>query len=373
MTTKHALIDCREFSPGKKTGISRFLEGLIDALAAAYSQLQFRLVSFERDAVPSELKEKENIEVIIVPNDFLRSEKALSDLAKRGAQFFISPYPKLPLFGCQCVALHVVHDVLDLTHPAYRNRFKAYLDSFRLKRALRRANLTWYVSSWSLTETKKHAGYIGRNPKVRHNAIAEKFFPKDGKTSDGILRKYGIKPGYIIAVGNGMPHKNLGIILEIANQFIREVVFVGLSKANQTYWKRRHPSGKAVFLDHVKDEEMPAILRGAFCLAQPSTAEGYGYPPLEAMACGVPAVVSSIPVLIETTGGNALFANPNDPGQWLEAFESLKDESLYKDLVSKGLKWTQPLLGSRGWQKHISDIAELLNFPLNSSPVMDGK
>ncbi len=101
-------------------------------------------------------------------------------------------------------------------------------------------------------------------------------------------------------------------------------------------------------------------MRGAFCLAQPSTAEGYGYPPLEAMACGVPAVVSNIPVLIETTGGNSLKADPNDYREWLQAFEALEKKDMYQNQIEKGLKWVQPLWGRRGWEGHISDIEELI-------------
>jgi glycosyltransferase involved in cell wall biosynthesis len=360
MIKKHALIDCREFLPGRKTGISRFLESLIDASAVAFSDVNFCLLSFGEDSVPVRLREKENIEITKVPNDFLRSEKVLSDSTKRGAQFFLSPYPKLPLFGCQCPALHVIHDVLDLTHPAYRKRFKVCFDSFRLKRALKRADLTWYVSAWSLNETRKYVGYVGRNPKVRHNGIAAMFTSKKDKADDNILGKYQLETGYLLVVGNGLPHKNLNVILEVADQLARKIVFVGVSRENQRYWRLRYPKAKALWLSHVTEEDLPAIMRGAFCLAQPSTAEGYGYPPLEAMACGVPAIVSDIPVLVETTGKCALTAGPYEPKAWLEAVEALVNESISREQIEKGLKWVEPLLGRSGWQGHILDIEDLL-------------
>ena len=70
------------------------------------------------------------------------------------------------------------------------------------------------------------------------------------------------------------------------------------------------------WIRHVEEQHLPALLRGAFCLVQPSLVEGYGYPPLEAMACGMPAIVSGIPVLMETTGNYALSAPPYDPAAW---------------------------------------------------------
>ena len=109
------------------------------------------------------------------------------------------------------------------------------------------------------------------------------------------------------------------------------------------------------------DKELTAVIRGAFCLAQPSTAEGYGYPPLEAMACGIPTIVSNIPVLRETTGGNALFADPLVPQQWVEAVAGLSNTRLYHDLTEKGLQWIKPITGQNGWQSHLSDINNLLS------------
>ena len=111
------------------------------------------------------------------------------------------------------------------------------------------------------------------------------------------------------------------------------------------------------------EEDLPSIVRNAFCLAQPSTAEGYGYPPLESMACGVPAVISNIPVLMETTGGNALAADPYSPKTWLEAIEALENEEFHQNQADRGLHWIEPLRGRKGWEKHISDIEELLKGP----------
>ena len=157
-----------------------------------------------------------------------------------------------------------------------------------------------------------------------------------------------------------MPHKNLAAVLEIADQVRRDFVFVGVSKKNQVRWTSRHPEARAIWINHVTQEDLPAVMRGAFCLVQPSTEEGYGYPPLEAMACGVPAVVSNIPVLVETTGRCGLTADPYDSNTWKEAVDTLEDKSIYQEQVMKGLEWVEPLRGRNGWQKHVSDIEGIL-------------
>ena len=354
------LVDAREFVNGRITGIGRVLDGLIDAFVESSDVQEFVLATNDPSAVPSKMKAKSKIEIKKLPDFFLKAEKALSDLSKQGFSLYISPYPKLPLFGCYCIAVKTVHYVLDLTHDAYRKRFRAIFDTFRLKRALRKADLTWYDSLWSMEEARKLAGMTGKNPRVRPLGIDHRFNIDRSQNEIDVLKKYDLEPGYILATGNGLPHKNLGVLLEISHKIPRRLVLVGVPQANQKYWKTLYPEASAIWAEHVEDEDLPSIIRGAFCVAQPSTAEGYGYPPLEAMACGVPAVISNIPVLVETTGGRALTADPGESKEWIEAFAALEDKDIYRAQIEKGLKWVEPLRGRKGWEKHISDITELI-------------
>jgi glycosyltransferase involved in cell wall biosynthesis len=354
------VIDGREFVQGRRTGIGRVLYGLADALCKNEKISHILLCVFPDYLVPLRLEKEEKIHLKKLPRSFLSSEKHLSDLTGQENCLFISPYPKLPLFGCHCPSVHIIHDILDLTHPAYKKRFKAWFDGYRLRKALKRADLTWYDSSWSLEETRRFAGFAGRNPRIRHPGIDEKFNIGEIRNRNEVLKKYGLKEGYILIIGNGLLHKNLGILLRIAKQLTRKLLFVGVSEERQLCWEKDYPGSEAIWIKFIPDEDLPAIIKGAFCLAQPSTAEGYGYPPLEAMACGVPAVVSDIPVLIETTGNNTLIPDSNDANAWLKAFSTLEDNNYYKNQVAKGLKWVEPLRGRDGWQKHVSDIEEIL-------------
>lgn len=359
--SKSILIDAREFDRGRRTGIGRFIEGLTIALAKSEGKTKLLLATAKPDLLPPELKDLKEICVKTLPFDFLRSERSLTELSRQGADIFISPYPKLPLFGCYCLTVHTIHDVLDLTYSAYKKRVKVSLDKYRLKKALRRSDLTWYVSQWSREETEKLMGYTGKFSKVRYQGIAKYF--NNNESSDEVKSNNNtdVESGHILVIGNGLPHKNLGILLEISLQLARKLKIIGVPPQRQRYWESRHPTSKAVWIDHMADKELPLLIKSAFCVAQPSLIEGYCYPPLEAMACGIPAVVSNIPVLLETTGGNAVFADPKDPKTWLEAFENLEDNENYETQVERGLKWVEPLAGNKGWQKFTSDIEELMN------------
>jgi len=359
--TKRILIDAREFKKSRFTGIGRALVGIIDSLEGSNLNLKMVLAAGDKDTIPPKFHNKTKISIKKVPNSFLASEKALSDISRQGFKLFISPYPKLPLFGSHCKSINTIHDVLDLTHEAYKNRPGVLFDKFRLKSAIKSASLTWYDSSWSQKETSQLTGLSGKNPRVRYPGVDELFSTRNKVDHQNILKKYKLESGYILICGNGKSHKNLDVLLRSKGSISRQLVFVGVSEINMKYWKRKCNTANTVWIRHIIEEDLPTVIRGAFCLAQPSTAEGYGYPPLEAMSCGIPAIVSNIPVFVETTGGNAMIADPQKCQEWIQAFKALEDRSFYQKQVAKGLKWVEPLRGRKGWEKHISDIEELIN------------
>jgi len=360
MVQRNILVDARQFIGGTSTGIGRYVEGLVDCLADTFAGDRIVLISFGENQIPSRLTTRNNITVNKISPSFLKSELTLSRLSRAGANLIISPYPKLPLFGTFCPCINTVHDVLDLTHPAYRKRSKVVFDTFRIKAALKRADVSWFDSESSLRAAQKLLGMVGRKPRVRYPAISEIFNPNHQENEEAVLNKYNLDKGYILTIGNGLPHKNLGILLEVSDRLARKLVFVGVCAQNKKLWLTDYPHADAVWTHPVDDQDLPAIIRGAYCLAQPSTAEGYGYPPLEAMACGVPAVVSKIPVLVETTGGAALTADPLNSEAWLNSFLNLENEEFHRRQVEKGLRWVKPFLGRRGWHKCLSDIQSVM-------------
>jgi O-antigen biosynthesis alpha-1,2-mannosyltransferase len=102
------------------------------------------------------------------------------------------------------------------------------------------------------------------------------------------------------------------------------------------------------FCEANDDERLTALYRGAVALVFPSLYEGFGLPPLEAMACGTPVLTSNVCALPEVTGGAALLVDPTNPEQIANGIKRLAgDSSLRRDLREKGLRRA----GEFSWQK----------------------
>ena len=147
---------------------------------------------------------------------------------------------------------------------------------------------------------------------------------------------------YVLAVSSTSPNKNFGAIVE-AIQCLGDVSFdvVIAGGANPRIFAA---DGKPLptFVKHVgyvSDGELKALYKHASCFVYPSLYEGFGLPPLEAMACGCPVIVSHAASLPEVCGDAALYCDPKDPRTIAEQIARLMtDEALRKLLSERGLE-----------------------------------
>ncbi|GAB4361943.1 MAG: glycosyltransferase family 1 protein [Oricola sp.] len=148
-------------------------------------------------------------------------------------------------------------------------------------------------------------------------------------------------PDTIVLMGSNIPHKNVGLILGMAQKLEGagfRIAVIG-SIDNQVYNNSalNTGAGNVSWLGRVSDNEFAALLRDSLCLAFPSFVEGFGLPPLEAMAIGCPVVVSDTASMPEVCGDAALYASPYNPEEWLEHFMHLRRQTgLREQMIMKG-------------------------------------
>jgi glycosyltransferase involved in cell wall biosynthesis len=148
-------------------------------------------------------------------------------------------------------------------------------------------------------------------------------------------------PSTIVIVGNTAPHKNVRLILDLAGRLDRaglRIAVVGLGDCRVFSAGAAAPAAHNIaWLGRLSDSELAALLGHCLCLAFPSFVEGFGLPPLEAMALGCPVVASDRASLPDVCGTAALYASPNDPDAWLEQFVRLRqDQELRTRMIAQG-------------------------------------
>lgn len=157
------------------------------------------------------------------------------------------------------------------------------------------------------------------------------------------------KGKYVLAVSSIDPRKNFFTLLRafayVKAKDIKLYIIGGEDKiysASIRGLEKMTKSGKVKWLGRVSDDELKQFYERALCFVYPSLYEGFGIPPLEAMSCGTPTVVSAIPPIKEVCGNAALYVNPYDEKDIAEKINLLiEDADLRKSLIVKGYERCQ--------------------------------
>ncbi len=176
-----------------------------------------------------------------------------------------------------------------------------------------------------------------------------------------LLAALDLKPGgYVVALSNLQAHKNIGLLLAaFASPVLADIplVLVGGTKA-EDFSARGMPIPENVrFAGRVSDEAMRGLMENALCLAFPSTTEGFGLPPLEAMTLGCPAIVAPCGALPETCGLAALYVEPDDTAAWVAAIRDLAGSTAKRNAqIARGIEHA----ASFTWRRAALKLADIL-------------
>lgn len=183
--------------------------------------------------------------------------------------------------------------------------------------------------------------------------VSDVFRPFSKQESMPILTKYKlVDTDYILLVGSLEPRKNLANFIEAfqllskkdrANKIIIHVGPLGWQNEDLlNKLKRMEERGEFYSLGFIPEEELPIIYSNAHLLAFPSIYEGFGFPPLEAMACGTPVFATHTSSITEVVGDAGKLTTPHDIKQMSEDLAVLlQDSDLRKQYIERGLKWVK--------------------------------
>jgi glycosyltransferase involved in cell wall biosynthesis len=237
----------------------------------------------------------------------------------------------------------MVHDLVPLHFPEWVHRRTERMHGAKYRHAARTCDVVMVNSRFTGADVAETLGVEQEKIHVAYPGVDRGFSPAGESVDLG-------RP-YALTVATLEPRKNLATLLEAHRLLGGDLA---LAVAGAAGWGDQ-PSLDApgvIRLGFTPHEELPALYRGAAVFVYPSLFEGFGMPVLEAMACGVPCVVSSHPSLDEACGDAALRADPHDPAALAEAIREALEQR--EHLVARGLEHARSFTWLANGRAHLA-------------------
>jgi glycosyltransferase involved in cell wall biosynthesis len=286
----------------------------------------------------------------------------------------------IDLFHCQylappmlpCPYVLSLHDIIHESNPEFYPGGLRRLMSRLYPRSARKAAAVLTISEYSRQEIIKRYQIPGNRVRVALLAADESFKPAtDQAQALRTARRYGINGKYILFVGRIEPRKNIPGLIEAFGMLTAdgatEHTLVVAGMMDDLYRKFHAETtarfgGRVVFTGKVEQEDLPSLYAGADLFVYPSFAEGFGLPPLEAMACGTPVITSNTTSLPEVMGDAGVLVDPHDTAALAHAMRRvLADADLRRGLRTRGLEQSQKF----SWDKTAAVTAGIYEAVLN--------
>jgi len=291
-----------------------------------------------------------------------------NQLLPRAALFHATEHLLMPLRRVPAVL--TVHDLIFRRYPAHHKPLNRWYLNLTMPLYCRRASHVIAVSEQTKRDVIEAYGVPAEKITVIYEAASPNFAPQSPEAIAAMGVQYGLPERYILSVGTIEPRKNLGRVLTAFERLRGEGLvdaFVIVGKKGWLYddffaQLDRSPARDAViFPGWVADEDLPAMVAGAACLAFPSEFEGFGLPVLEAMACGTPVVCSNTSSLPEIAGDAALLVNPLDTDAIAAALRRvLSEPGLAAELRARGIAQAARFSWERAAQETVAVYERLL-------------
>jgi glycosyltransferase involved in cell wall biosynthesis len=331
-------------------GIGTYIRNLLRALARIDGETEYVLLCQSADMhAGAELGQNFRTVLEPSPNYSLREQIHVPWVLRRERpDVFHAPHYVLPP-AVRCRSVVTIHDTIHLTFPQYLPNRAAYAYArASMWAAVRRSDRILTVSDASKRDILHFFDVPADKVVVVYNGIDERF-ARTPRAEDvaRVRERYQLDQRFVLYVGNIKPHKNLVRLIEAFHLLRRDdadlkLLIIGdeisklpaLRRAVHQYKLHKHVR----FLGYLPDDMLAILYRQAAVFVFPSLYEGFGLPPLEAMASGTPVVTSNVSSLPEVTGGAAMLVDPYDVDSIADGMRRvLTDPALAAEMRRKGL------------------------------------
>lgn len=279
-------------------------------------------------------------------NSLLRIPFGLPWVALRGGYDLLHvTYNAPPVSPCPTVV--TIHDISFEHYPEFFSPRDLLILKTLVPLSARRAAHIITVSEHARGEIIERYHVPAEKISVTYEAAGAQYQPVDDPAALAAVRiKYGIgERPYVLALGNLQPRKNMARLVQAFLQAADDESVLVL--AGKAQWRESDIfraaqqaglAGRVLFPGYVDEADLPALYSAATVFVYPSLYEGFGLPPLEAMACGTPVISTNAASLPEVVGDAALTITPTDSEALAAALRSvLTDSGLRADLRTRGM------------------------------------
>ena len=359
-------IDARKL---RDYGIGTYVRNLLRHLARLDRTTEYVVLCHEADKqMASHLGENFRPVLDSSPGYSIREQLTVPlDLQRERVDLFHAPHYVLPPLT-PCRAVVTIHDCIHLRFPQYLpNRIAYAYARSSLWIATHRASRILTVSETSKRDILDFFNVPESKIDVIYNAIDERFWePPPSDEIDRVRERYQLDDPFVLYAGNIKPHKNIERLIEAFYALKKrgfenvKLLIIGDEISRYATLRRavhRHKLHKHVrFFGFVPDKTLAILYRLAAVFVFPSIYEGFGLPPLEAMASGTPVITSNVSSLPEVVGDAAVLIDPYQSDEIADAMERvLTDEALRNDLRRRGLERARHF----SWERSIGRVREI--------------
>lgn len=376
-------IDLRVLARGTRSGVEEYTINLLSRLLSFDKNIKFKLFcnAFKQAELNYDWLKRPNIELkkFYWPNRFIFDPAAKFlklpkiDKLLGGCDVFFAPHFLLSPVSKDCKKIVTFHDLSFEYFPEFFSWRKRFWHASLAPRArAAEADKIIAVSESTKDDLVDLYGVAGEKIKVIYSGVGEEFRPLAKQECQAVARKYNLPANFILYFGTLEPRKNVVGLIEAYNIFRAKLPSgdsaPALVLAGNKGWLyeeifrtvNNSPYRQDIkFIGFVEPSDKPQLFNLASLFVYPSFFEGFGFPPLEAMACGAPTITSHTSSFPEVVADSALMIDPYNFGEIAWAMQEVwQDENLKKSLVADGLERVKNF----SWDKCARETLDSLIF-----------
>jgi len=349
-----------------QAGIGQYILHLADGLSRIDTENEYVLLQSRKD--DTTILEQPNFRRVSLwtPSHHRLERYSLNvELMRLGLDVLHSP-DFIPPHRPACKSVITVHDLAFLLYPHFLTkesaRYYGHIDD-----AVRWTDHIIAVSESTRRDTVDHLGVPEDKITVVHEAASPIFRPvSQDEARQQVRNRHGIDGRFILFVSTIEPRKNVPTLMRALWQLVecyKEDVRLVLAGGKGWLYEDAFSAVDELNLDErvhfvgrVSSEDLLYLYNSAELLAHPAFYEGFGLPPLEAMACGLPVIVSNVSSLPEVVGDAGLLVDPHDVDELtVGIWRVLTDEELRQEMIEKGLRQAARF----SWDRAASETLEI--------------